>query len=260
MPAADDLQPVIYTMLLKDKVVLITGASRGIGRAIALNVAKEGAITIINYLKNSKAAEDVGREISASGGIARTVQANVAIKDDVDKMAAEVFNEFKRIDVLVNNAAIVRDNLLMAMEPEEWNDVINTNLGGVFNCTKAVARYMIMQKRGKIINISSVAGEKGGRGQSNYSASKGGVNAFTRAVAMELAPKGITVNAVAPGVIETEMSETVIRRARDQIINLIALKRLGNPDDIARVVLFLASDQADYITGEIIHVDGGFRN
>lgn len=247
-------------MILKDKVVLITGASRGIGRAIAINAAKEGAITIVNYVNNRDAAEEVVKEISASGGIAKSFRANVANKKEVDKMVDEVFNEFKRIDVLVNNAGIVKDGLLLTMEPDDWYEVINTNLGGLFNCTKAVSKYMIMQKSGKIINMSSVAGEKGGKGQSNYAASKGGVNAFTRAVAMELAPKNINVNAVAPGVIETEMSETVIRRAKDKILDMVALKKLGTPDNVANVVIFLASDKSDYITGEIIHVDGGFRN
>lgn len=247
-------------MILKDKVVLITGASRGIGRSIAINAAKAGAITAVNYLKNSEAAEAVVKEITSSGGIAKSFQANVANKEEVNRMVEDVFNEFKKIDVLVNNAAIVRDNLLLTMESDDWKDVINTNLGGVYNCTKAVARYMIMKKTGKIINISSVAADRGGKGQSNYAASKGGVNSFTRAIAMELAPKGITVNAVSPGVIETDMSETVVRRAKDQILNMIALKRLGDPDDVAKAVIFLASDAADYITGEIIHVDGGFRN
>lgn len=247
-------------MTLKDKLVLITGASRGIGRAIAINVAKEGAIAIINYQKNHDAATSVVEEIKSFGGIAECFQANVANKEETEKMVDDIFSKHKRIDVLINNAAIVKDNLLIAMEPDEWNDVINTNIGGVFNCTKAVIKYMIMQKRGKIINMSSVASEKGGKGQSNYAASKGAVNAFTRAVAMELAPKKITVNAVAPGVIETEMSSTVIRRAKDQILDTIALKRLGNTDDVANVVAFLASDKSDYITGEIIHIDGGFRN
>ena len=247
-------------MTLKDKVVLITGASRGIGRTIAINVAKEGAIAIINYQENHDAAASVVEEIKSFGGITESFQANVADKEETEKMADDIFSKYKRIDVLINNAAIVRDNLLISMDTDEWQDVINTNIGGVFNCTKAVIKYMIMQKRGKIINMSSVASEKGGKGQSNYAASKGAVNAFTRAVAMELAPKKITVNAVAPGVIETEMSSTVIRRAKDQILDTIALKRLGNTEDVANVVVFLVSDKSDYITGEIIHVDGGFRN
>lgn len=247
-------------MVIKDKVVVVTGASRGIGRSIALSVARAGAVTIVNYVRDSASAEDVVREIVGFGGVAKSIQADVADTDAVNRMAEAVFDEFKRIDVLINNAAIVKDGLLLTMEADDWNDVINTNLGGVYNCTRAVLRYMIMKKSGKIINMSSVAADKGGKGQANYAASKGAVNSFTRAVAMELAPKKITVNAVAPGVIETEMSETVVRRAKDQILDMIALKRLGTPDDIAKVVLFLASDASDYITGEVIHVDGGFRN
>ncbi len=247
-------------MILKDKVILITGASRGIGKSIAVNAAKEGAITIVNYANNREMAEEVVNEITSSGGVAKSFQANVAIKDEVDKMVDDVFNEFNRIDVLINNAGIIRDNLLLTMEPEDWNDVINTNLGGLFNCTKAVAKYMMMKKSGKIINMTSIAAERGGKGQSNYAASKGGVNAFTRAIAMELAAKKITVNAISPGVIETDMSETVIRRAKDKILSTVALKRFGTPEDIAKVAIFLASDDSGYITGEIIHVDGGFRN
>lgn len=247
-------------MMLKDKVVIVTGASRGIGKAIAIHAAKEGAVTIVNYVSNKDAAESVVKEITDGGGVAKSIKADVANKDEVDEMVKDVFSEFKSIDVLINNAGIVRDGLLLTMEPSDWQDVINTNLGGVYNCTKAVAQYMMMKKRGKIINMSSVAADRAGKGQSNYAAAKGGINSFTRAIAMELAPKGITVNAIAPGVIETEMSETVVRRAKDQILNMIALKRLGNADDIAKVAIFLASDSADYITGEVIHVDGGFRN
>jgi len=174
-------------------------------------------------------------------------------------MVDSLYEQFGRIDILVNNAGVTKDELLLSMTPEDWDIVIKTNLGGLFNCTKAVAKYMMVQKSGRIINISSVAGERGGRGQSNYAASKGGINAFTRSVAMELAPKKITVNAVAPGVVETEMSSTVIRRAKDIILDAVALKRLGQPEEIANVVAFLASDDASYITGEVIRVDGGFK-
>ena len=247
-------------MRLKEKIALVTGASRGIGKAIALHLAEEGAQIIINYAKNSeKAKEVVAAVVESSGGKALAMQADVSCWQEVEKMVDSIYEKFGRIDILVNNAGVNRDELLISMEKEDWDAVINTNLGGLFHCTKAVAKYMMIQKSGRIINMSSVAGERGGRGQSNYAASKGGVNAFTRSVAMELAPKKITVNAIAPGVIETEMSSTVIRRAKDFILNSVALKRLGQPEEIAKVVAFLASDDSSYITGEVIRVDGGFK-
>ena len=246
-------------MRLKEKVALVTGASRGLGRAIATHLAQEGARVVVNYAKNAEKAEKVVAAIQSSGGTALAVQADVSCLEEVEKMVDNIYERFGKIDILVNNAGVNRDELIISMEKEDWDAVINTNLGGLFHCTKAVAKYMMLQKSGRIINISSVAGERGGRGQSNYAASKGGVNAFTRSVAMELAPKKITVNAVAPGVVETEMSSTVVRRAKDHIINSVALKRLGQPEEIARVVTFLASDDSSYITGEVIRVDGGFR-
>ena len=246
-------------MKLKGKIALVTGASRGLGKAIALQLAQEGAQVVVNFAKSAENAEEVVATIQSSGGTALAMQADVACLEEVEKMVDTIYEKFGRIDVLVNNAGINRDELLITMEKEDWDTVIGTNLGGIFNCTKAVAKYMMIQKSGRIINLSSVAGERGGRGQSNYAASKGGVNAFTRSVAMELAPKKITVNAVSPGVVETEMSSTVIRRAKDHILNFVALKRLGQPEEIAKVVAFLASDDSSYITGEIIRVDGGFR-
>ena len=246
-------------MRLKEKIALVTGASRGIGKAIALHLAEEGAQIIINYAKNSEKAKEVVAAVESSGGKALAMQADVSCWQEVEKMVDSIYEKFGRIDILVNNAGVNRDELLISMEKEDWDAVINTNLGGLFNCTKAVAKYMMIQKNGRIINMSSVAGERGGRGQSNYAASKGGVNAFTRSVAMELAPKKVTVNAIAPGVIETEMSSTVIRRAKDFILNSVALKRLGQPEEIAKVVAFLASDDSSYITGEVIRVDGGFK-
>ncbi|MBW2222482.1 MAG: 3-oxoacyl-[acyl-carrier-protein] reductase [Deltaproteobacteria bacterium] len=246
-------------MRLKEKIALVTGASRGIGKAIALHLAEEGAQIIINYAKNSEKAKEVVAAVESTGGKALAMQADVACWQEVEKMVDSIYEKFGRIDILVNNAGVNRDELLISMEKEDWDAVINTNLGGLFHCTKAVAKYMMIQKNGRIINMSSVAGERGGRGQSNYAASKGGVNAFTRSVAMELAPKKITVNAIAPGVIETEMSSTVIRRAKDFILNSVALKRLGQPEEIAKVVAFLASDDSSYITGEVIRVDGGFK-
>lgn len=246
-------------MKLKDKVALVTGASRGLGKAISLKLAAEGARVTVNYMKNADKAEEVVKEIISGGGSAAAMQADITSLPEVEKMVDSLYEQFGRIDILVNNAGVTRDELLLSMTPEDWDVVIRTNLGGLFNCTKAVAKYMMVQKSGRIINISSVAGERGGRGQSNYAASKGGINAFTRSVAMELAPKKITVNAVAPGVVETEMSSTVIRRAKDIILDAVALKRLGQPEEIANVVAFLASDDASYITGEVIRVDGGFK-
>lgn len=246
-------------MKLMGKVALVTGASRGLGKAIALQLAKEGAQVVVNYAKSAEKAREVVDAIQSAGGNALTMQTDVSNFEEVEKMVDAIYEKFGRIDILVNNAGVNRDELLISMEEEDWNAVISTNLGGLFHCTKAVAKYMMLQKHGRIINISSIAGERGGRGQSNYAASKGGVNAFTRSVAMELAPKKITVNAVAPGVFETEMSSTVIRRAKDHILNSIALKRLGQAEEVAKVVAFLASDDSSYITGEIIRVDGGFK-
>lgn len=246
-------------MRLKEKIALVTGASGGLGKAIANQLAEEGARVVVNYAKNAEKAQEVVAAIESSGGTALAMRADVSCLKEVEEMVDVIYEKFGKIDILVNNAGVNRDELLISMEQEDWDAVININLGGLFHCTKAVAKYMMIQKSGRIINISSVAGERGGRGQSNYAASKGGVNAFTRSVAMELAPKKITVNAIAPGVIETEMSSTVIRRAKDYILNAVALKRLGQPEEIAKVVAFLASDDSSYITGEVIRVDGGFK-
>ncbi len=246
-------------MKLKDKVALVTGASRGLGKAIALQLASDGAQVVVNYAASSDKAAEVVSTIQSGGGKALAMQADVSNLEEVEKMVDTIYEQFGKIDILVNNAGVTRDELLISMERKDWDKVISTNLGGLFNCTKAVAKYMMVQKSGRIINMSSVAGERGGRGQSNYAASKGAVNAFTRSVAMELARKKITVNAVAPGVVATEMSSEVIRRAQDIILDSVALKRLGQPEEIAKVVAFLASDDSSYITGEIIRVDGGFK-
>ena len=246
-------------MKLKDRVALVTGGSRGLGKTIALQLANDGAQVVVNYAASVDKAEEVVATIQAEGGKALAMKADVSVLEEVEKMVDTIYEQFGRIDILVNNAGVTRDELLISMDREDWDKVISTNLGGLFNCTKSVAKYMMMQKSGRIINMSSVAGERGGRGQSNYAASKGAVNAFTRSVAMELARKKVTVNAVAPGVVETEMSSEVIRRAQDIILNSVALKRLGQPEEIAKVVAFLASDDSSYITGEIIRVDGGFK-
>jgi 3-oxoacyl-[acyl-carrier protein] reductase len=246
-------------MKLKERIAIVTGASGGIGKAIALQLAAEGATVLCNYHSNKQKAEDVVQLITAAGGRALSMQADVKSLAAMEQMAAAVIDQFGRIDILVNNAGINRDDLIISMSEQAWRDVIETNLFGTFNATKAVAQQMMFQKKGRIINISSVAGERGGRGQTNYAASKGGLNGFTRAAAVELAPKNITVNAVAPGVIETDMSQEVLRRAKEIVMTHIPLKRLGTGDEVARMVAFLASDDAAYITGQIIHVDGGFR-
>jgi len=246
-------------MKLKDKTAIVTGASRGIGRAIALQLAADGATVVCNYSASADKAEAVVADIKQLGGNAMAFKGDVKVFAEMEKMAQTVIDTCGRIDILVNNAGRNRDQLILQMTPEEWTDVIETNLYGTFHCTKAVAQQMMFQKSGRIINISSVAGERGGRGQSNYAASKGAVNAFTRAAAVELALKKITVNAVAPGVIETEMSQEVLRRAKELVMDHIPLKRLGAVSDVAKLVAFLASDDAAYITGQVFHVDGGFR-
>lgn len=238
-------------------VAIVTGGSRGIGRAIVERLAMAGMEVVFAYRENAAAAAEV-MAIQSEGRI------SAGALDICDSSACAVFvenvvNRTERIDLLVNNAGVIRDNALGMLEDEDVRNVLETNVSGVFNMTRAVAPYLISQRRGKIINISSVSGEKGGRGQTNYAASKGAINAFTRSLAVELAPRGITVNAVAPGVIETDMSREVRQRASDQVLERILLRRFGRPDEVAHAVWFLASRFADYITGEILHVDGGFK-
>ena len=244
---------------LEGRVVLVTGASRGIGAAIARACADEGARVVVNYARNADAAAEVVRGIQAGGGEAMMQRADVTDGPAVDAMVDAILEKYGALDVLVNNAGITRDNLVAVMSDDEWEEVLRVNAGGVFRLARAVARPMMARKRGRIVNVSSVAGTKGGKGQTNYAASKGAVEAFTRALAVELAPKGITVNAVSPGVIVTEMSQFVREAAGDEVLARILLKRYGNPEDVARAVVFLASEDAAYITGVTLPVDGGFK-
>ncbi len=244
-------------MRLKDKVALVTGGSRGIGRAISNALAHEGAVTIINYNDNDKAAEQVLTEIQNNSGSACIIKGDVREKKQVDHIVKDILDRFGRIDILVNNAGINKDALLFEIGDEDWHLVMDTNLGGVYNCTKAVVRPMMLQNSGRIINISSILAQRPGRGQSCYAASKGAINSFTIAMAVELATKGITVNAIAPGLIQTDMCSQIPERFLSTVRKLIPMKRVGTPEEIAPLAVFLASDDASYITGEIFNVDGG---
>ena len=242
---------------LAGAVAIVTGGSRGIGRAIVEVLAASGMEVIFTYRENAAAAAEVATSVAG----AKITAEKVDVRDAVAcaAFAEKIFDRTERIDLLVNNAGIIRDNPLGALEAEDVRAVLETNVEGTFNMSRAVVPYMISQRRGKIINLSSVSGEKGGRGQTNYAASKGAINAFTRALAVEVAPRGIRVNAVAPGVIETEMSQAVRELAGDQIKSRILLRRYGRPEEVAHAVWFLSSRYADYITGQILPVDGGFK-
>jgi 3-oxoacyl-[acyl-carrier protein] reductase len=243
--------------MLQGKVALVTGASRGIGRAIALELARQGAKIAVNYAGSEAKANEVVEEIKNMGGEAFAIQADVSDAQAVDRMIKTVLERFGRIDILVNNAGITRDNLLMRMKEEEWDDVININLKGVFNCTKAVTRPMMKQRYGRIVNIASIVGVMGNPGQANYVASKAGVIGLTKTAARELASRNITVNAVAPGFITTDMTERLNEEIKAEMLKQIPLARFGEPEDVAKVVAFLASDAASYMTGQTLHVDGG---
>lgn len=244
-------------MSFEGKVIIVTGASRGIGRAIALKFGAEKAKIALNYCSNHQAAGETAKIITESGGEALLIQADISQRAECEKIVDHVVNKWNSVDVLVNNAGITRDGLLMSMQDSDWEKVITTNLEGTVFLSKAVLPYMMMQKKGRIINISSVSAENGRRGQASYSASKGAVNSFTKVLALEVAQKGITVNAIAPGMIETDMSDLVRGMASKQILAQIPIGRFGNPEEIAQLAMFLASDQASYITGQIIKIDGG---
>lgn len=244
-------------MLLDGKTALVTGASRGIGRAVALALAAAGARVAINYAGNVKAAEEVKAAVEAAGGTAILCQADVADSAAVEAMVAAVAKEFGTIDILVNNAGITRDTLLMRMKDEDFAKVLDTNLKGVFYCTKAVSKLMMKKRAGRIVNMASVVGLVGNAGQTNYAAAKAGVIGFSKSAAKELASRGITVNVVAPGFIGTDMTADLPETVKEKALADIPLGKMGEPEDVANAVLFLASDQASYITGQVVNVDGG---
>lgn len=241
---------------LDDKVAIITGSSRGIGKAAALALAEQGGKIVVNYASSSGAADEVVAEIVEKGGEAIALQADVSKADQVDALIKNTMDKFGRIDVLVNNAGITRDTLLLRMKPADWQAVIDLNLTGVFLCTRAVSKIMLKQRSGRIINISSVAGLMGNPGQANYSAAKAGVIGFTKTIAKELAPRGVTANAVAPGFIATDMTGDL--KNTEEILKFIPLGRYGQPAEVAGLIRFLAADPAAaYITGQVMNVDGG---
>ena len=244
-------------MLLDGKVALVTGGSRGIGRAIAVALAREGAKVAINFAGNEKAAEETKALVEQAGSEAILLKADVSDKDADAALIDTVIKTYGKIDILVNNAGITRDSLMLRMKEDDFDAVIDTNLRSVFYLTKAAAKSMMKKRKGRIINMSSVVGLTGNAGQVNYAAAKAGVLGITKSAAKELASRGITVNAVAPGFIETDMTDVLSDTVKESLLHEIPLKRMGEPKDVANAVLFLASDQSAYITGQVIHVDGG---
>ena len=244
-------------MKLQNQVALVTGASRGIGKEIALELARQGADVIVNFAGNEAKAQEVVEQIVSLGRKALAIRCDVANSEDVSAMMKTVIEAFDKIDILVNNAGVTRDNLLMRMKEEEWDSVINTNLKGVFLCTKAVTRPMMKQRKGTIINVASVVGISGNAGQANYVAAKAGVIGLTKTTAKELASRNIRVNAVAPGFISTDMTDQLSEEMKASLLQQIPLARLGEPSDIAKVVAFLASEDSAYMTGQTLSVDGG---
>lgn len=244
-------------MNLEGKSALVTGASRGIGREIALELARLGANVAVNFAGSEAKANEVVAEIQAMGRKSFAIQCNVANAEEVNQMFKSTVAQFDKLDILVNNAGITKDNLLMRMKESEWDDVLNINLKGVFLCTKAVTRQMMKQRSGRIINIASIVGVSGNPGQANYVAAKAGVIGLTKTAAKELASRNITVNAVAPGFISTDMTDKLPEEVKQEMLKMIPLARFGEPRDIANVVAFLASNESSYMTGQTLHIDGG---
>ncbi|NWG02378.1 MAG: 3-oxoacyl-[acyl-carrier-protein] reductase [Syntrophaceae bacterium] len=243
-------------MKLKGKVALVTGAAQGIGRSVALLLARNGADVVISDI-NLEKAEETAKEIESLGQKAMAVKVDVAHFTEVEQMVGTILEQFGKIDILINNAGITRDKLILRMTEEDWDAVLNVNLKGTFHCTKAVIRHMAKQRSGKIVSIASVVGEMGNAGQANYSASKAGVIGLTKTIAREFAQRGINVNAVAPGYIETPMTEVLPERVKEELKRLIPMERLGKPEDVAEAVLFLVSEESNYITGQVLNVNGG---
>jgi 3-oxoacyl-[acyl-carrier protein] reductase len=244
-------------MRLKDQVALVTGGSRGIGRGIVKALAAEGARVAFVYRGSQAAADSLVQEVQGAGGTVKACQCDVTKAEEVQTTVEGIEKDWGPINILVNNAGVIHDDLFVRLEPENWNKVLQTNLGGTYNFCRALAYSMMKQRKGRIINVSSVAAEHVNPGQTNYAASKGAINSFTKALAVELASRGVTVNAIAPGFIETDMSEAVRNKAGDLIKKMIPMRRLGQPDDIAKVAVFLASAEAGYMTGQVLTVDGG---
>ena len=248
---------MLMNVNLNDRVAVVTGASRGIGKAIAIELAACEARVVVNYNRNSEAAEEVVKAIQSSGGEALAVRGDVSVPEMAQGLIGAALSSFGRVDILVNNAGITRDTLLMRMSEEDWDAVLDTNLKGAFNCIKSVTKTMMKQRYGRVVNVTSVVGLAGNAGQTNYSSSKAGLIGLTKSVAKELGSRNITVNAVAPGFVETELTDTLSDEMKSATVSMTPLGRLGSPEDIAYAVAFLVSENASFITGQVLSVDGG---